>query len=285
VYLATLGDADTVVIKIIVDQDIDPVFVSVCNDLFAKHLNVAATISVDTSRDHCPYDVFVQSYVQGQTAADLVSGLSAESSVALTLVEFIITLQRAAQSVTPPGTGFGLFKKTRPLHATYSSFVRAYIDRYGGRLRATCPDHPVIRDCVHLLTLNIPRVVESVRTYTVTPFDMNLRNVVISAEGRPVLLNVPILAYTDCRLGTGAVAAHLTGTPLDGIYSRRLKCQASALFVDGPVLAFYVAFTLIGVLAFYCASGASGVLNARAWGSESRLLDLLSSSLSALADA
>lgn len=295
-YVRILSDANNIiylvkdragvsyVVKAICDEAIDPYFLRRCGEVLSKFVRVAQIISIQDESALLGCPMIVLEYVDGVSIAEAIETTQLSRETKELIVDAVIRTVIGCREIDFANGGFGLLKRGRRLHSSYKEFVLSYIDRYCSRLNECLGPRSSMQIYTQRLTSMFDSFLAKPMTLGTFPFDLNLRNFMLSDSLGPMLLNIPIIGRGDLRFGCGAALAQFRGTDLHGMLLGRLAEGLSDICLDNRTLAFYEALTLVGILAFHCSSGPEAVSAVRIWGSKRPILAELNACIEQMAD-
>ncbi|MDT0268654.1 hypothetical protein RM844_20420 [Streptomyces sp. DSM 44915] len=237
------------VAKHVTDSDIPLSYLAESNAALARTIPVQRVRRVLDQERGDPFDGVLADYVPGTDLATVL----AEDEKALPAEELSEQLARfllACRELPRMHDGYGPYKRTAPRVATHTEFVQRYAARYWGRARPLYQDTEIGDAVDDWVNHRLPEALRrNPAPHAVVPIDANLKNFVVTPDGRLVTLNVPIAAVSTPAHAVAAVSAHLRGRALHQVFlDHVLESQCAA---DAELVPHFELWALLGILSFY----------------------------------
>lgn len=262
-------------LKLIRDDGIDLKAALAFEECASVHrVRTPRTLLLDETRHMLPQRMLLQEFQSGESLADVFRERPALLKEFLPLSTRMID---ACAQMDAPG-GFGYLKNDRARHASVADFYRSTIDRYVERVASVSYfDADSLRAVAALLANRLLRACENHPETVVVPVDVNLRNFLVHDEGI-VVLNVPLFAVTSRLHGFSSFVFQLRAIGAHESAVQYYRASGATNASEAEIAAFE-ALAVLGVLSFCSKGGARALHEATAWGSDTRLVDLLAETL------
>lgn len=210
---------------------------------FARRVRAAGTVE-----DGRPF--LLLDFVGGTLLADAVDDLCADERLLASVLDQLEHLLLAAAAVRVDGFGHA----TRELSAPFSAWpacLSAHLEELHARLERL--ERPSARaelaEALAELDHAFARYAEALASVrpTLLPIDLNLRNLLLTPDGRLVLLDLESFWGADSLLALGEWACHTYATPL---YSGLLRRRHVVRSADPGLLRFYALLATATVMMF-----------------------------------
>jgi hypothetical protein len=261
-----------IVAKHVVDADIPLSYLAEANRRLADHLPVQQILRVfETARDD-PFDAVFAEYVAGVDLADVLTG-DAEGELPMTeLAEYLARFVVACRDLPKMHGSFGMYKRDAPTFAAHVDYVVHYGRRYWGRVRPFYAGTPVADAIDAWLDGGFARAAgRHPAPYSVVPIDANLKNFILTPEGRIVVLNVPIAAVSTPAHAVAAISTHLRNREHHAHFLK--EAAARVLADDAEMVPHFEMWLLLGILSFYAVRQPDRQAQWRDWGAPVPLSD------------
>jgi len=253
------------VAKHVTDSDISLDYLLTANACLADHLPVQKILRIYQQEQGDPFDGVLAEYVPG---TDLATVLTHDQAAvpAAELAGYLVSFLAACRELPRMHEGFGLYKRTAPVIATYQEFLEHYARRYWGRARPFYAGTAIGEAVEEWIEQGLASAVAQHPTpLTVVPIDANLKNFILTQDRGIVALNVPIAARSTPAHAVAAVSVHLRNRPLRESF---LQAAASSSCPDDfAMVEHFELWTLIGILSFYAVREPDRRGEWRDWGS------------------
>ncbi len=268
VYLVR-SQGEVVVAKHVTDTDIPLGYLAESSARLGELVPVQRIHRVYETERGDPFDAVLAEYVEGTDLATVLGRGEPElppAELAAFLGEFVV----ACRQVPRMHDGFGLYKRDAPVIDTHPEFVAHYARRYWGRARPFYEGTPVGDAVQEWLDGGL---VEALRAhpapYDVVPVDANLKNFVVTPDGRIVVLNVPIAGVSTPAQAVAAISAHLRHHKVHEVFLESVEhgiCKD-----DFALVPHFELWALLGILSFYAVREPDRRGEWRDWGSPALL--------------
>ncbi|MGQ0840310.1 phosphotransferase [Actinokineospora sp.] len=264
VYQVRSG-SEVVVAKHVTDTDIPLTYLADATAKLAEQLPVQRILRVCERDRGEPFDAVFAEYVEGRNLATVL----AEDERAVPTADLVAHLCRfvtACREMPKMHDGFGLYKRDAPVIGTHREFVEHYGRRYWNRARPFYDGTRVGTAVDEWLSGGFAAAAErNPAAFTVVAIDANLKNFIVTPDGRIVVLNVPIAGFSTPAHAVGAISAHLRNREphkhfLDAV-------EGGICADDADLVPHFELWALLGILSFYAVREPNRQREWRNWGS------------------
>ncbi|MDT0266104.1 phosphotransferase [Streptomyces sp. DSM 44915] len=259
------SDDGPMVVKHVTDTDIPLSYLADANARLAEFMPVQRVFRVCETERGDPFDAVFSEYLEGENLATLLERPDAGPTTE-ELVDHLCRFVLACRELPRLHDGFGLYKREAPVLGSHPDFVLHYARRYWGRARPFYEGTPVGRAVDAWLDEGLAAALRRHPVpYTVVSIDSNLKNFLVTPDGRIVVLNVPIAGHSTPAHAVGAISTHLRGRephqPFLRAAAERLCPQ------DADLVPHFELWGLLGILSFYAVRHPDQRHSWRNWGS------------------
>ncbi|SBT41794.1 phosphotransferase family protein [Micromonospora auratinigra] len=264
VYRVESADG-VVVAKHVTDTDIPLGWLAEANARLAARVPTQRILRVcETARGDDADAVFGE-YVEGRNLAEALvdgEGLPPTGDLVAALRDFAL----ACRELPRLHDGFRMYKREAPALDGHVAFVEHYARRYWGRVRPFYDGTRVGAAVDDWLSGGFAAALaRHPAAYTTVAIDANLKNFVVTPQGRVVVLNVPIAALSTPAQAVGAISAHLRHREP---YRPFLAEAAESVCPDDAALVpHFELWALLGIMSFYAVREPEHKDRWRNWGS------------------
>jgi Phosphotransferase enzyme family len=270
VYLVRTG-AGEVVAKHVTDTDIPLTYLAAASARLAGHIPVQRILRVYETERGDPFDAVIAEYVEGHDLATVLSGAAGVAPPA-DLAGYFCRFLAACRELPRMHDGFGLYKRGAAAIPTHPEFVRYYANRYWSRVRPFYAGTPVVAAVDDWIATGFEAAAGRVAdAYPVVPVDANLKNFILTPDGRVVLLNVPIAARSLPAHAVAAVSIHLRNRPYHEEFLRAAGTGPDAVALD--LVPHFEMWTMLGILSFHAVRDPRRPREWRNWGAPAPLYE------------
>lgn len=271
----------SIVAKHVLDADIPIAWLAGANAALAATVPVQQILRVLDTACGDPYDAVFAEYVEGDNLADVLHD-DGQRVTDAELADYLCRFVVACRDMPQLRDGYGLFKRSAVVDDDHAGFVVRHVRRYWQRVRPhldATPVRDVVDDWVtHGLAAALSQA-GGVRHHVIA-IDANLRNFVVTPDGRIVVLNVPIAARSTSAHAVAAVAVHLRHRSVHDVFTA--AASRSVCRDDADLVPHFELWHLLGVLSFYAVRDPEHRAQWRNWGSPVPLLEDLDGLVRAL---
>lgn len=209
VWTVTVGDAQWVV-KVLTDHTSDA---ELEHDLLGRLDEGRARQIATVEQLEGGQSLVLMPYLEGVVLADHLAAVPPDEALARRWAADLTALVGAVASLPLEGAGFGRRRYgAAPSHGRWSDFLAAYLEeqRHKGP-RTAAIGYERLRDLLQTLA---PRLDAACPRPSVVPADLNARNLLVTSQGRLVLLNMPVVWQGDPWAALGELLLHTDGTSI-----------------------------------------------------------------------
>jgi|GEM_PF-2675759 len=273
------------VFKVLRKRKPNAAFLRHCHRALSSFVPIKGIIHIDDSGKYLNAGIQVSEYLNGVDVATLIEKGAMTRQREEALARFLDRLCQASACLELPVKGFGTYEPTMKMYGSFEESIEAFLAHYLGRFTALFGTgsewYEIQRILGSFFRVNVNR-----RPYHfgVVPLDTNLKSIVfLEGSDQIALLHPPVLAYGAIPMGIGAVRAQIRNTTVEDAFMRLAGKRLPGLAEEAPRILFFETLILIGILSFYCKSGAEAVITASTWGYRSSFIERIRSNLKELA--
>ncbi|RAJ67170.1 hypothetical protein K378_02536 [Streptomyces sp. Amel2xB2] len=258
-------ESGPIIAKHVTDSDIPLSYLADVNDALSVHLPVQRIFRVCEQERGDAYDAVFSEYVEGENLATVVAE-EPDRLPAEELVAFLCRFVEACRELPGMHGDFGLYKREAPSFGTHVEFVTYYARRYWGRVRPFYEGTSVAEAVDAWLEGGFAAALRAhPASYGGVPIDANLKNFVLTPDGRLVVLNVPIVGRSTPAHAVGAIGAHLRHHEAHDLLLDAVKGGICA--DDLAMVPHFEVSALLGIMSFYAVREPEAFPTWRNWGS------------------
>ena len=150
------GPNGPVAVKVIVDKDIDALYLRQTTEELTGRLPVPSIIDMVIPADPADPAVIMMDYIDGHSLS--TPGVLDDPEIAAAFADLLVQCLEAVPALTPYFYGPGLFKKGAKSKSDLPGFWEAYFNKYIGRVASCCDDSDFLnrvsdwnRECLTLM--------------------------------------------------------------------------------------------------------------------------------------
>ncbi len=256
------------IFKVVLDRDIDVAFLKKCNSFLHQKILTQKIIHIDRTRKHFDHSILIAEFIKGYDVAYVIENNLMDSVREKKLAEFLYDIFEATLSLELPKNGYGIYKLNHSLHPTFENYFYYFINRYVNRILNSSNNSSKWRKVYEiLLQFYLKNIKERNSEFGVVSLDTNLKNIIFLEENdNLLLLNLPVLAYTDVFSGIGEICSQIKGSKTHQLFLELLKRKKPESSNYYFLILFYETLSFIGKLAFYCQEGEDRLNSVVSWG-------------------
>jgi hypothetical protein len=270
VYLVTSAGS-RMVAKHVTDSDIPVTYLAETNDRLADHLPTQKIVRVCRREDGDEFDAMFSTYVEGRDLASLLASGTCDIGWSV-LADYFCRFLLACRRLPPMYERFGMSKRGAPIFDTHRAYLEYYGKRYWHRVRPFYAGTPVEAAVDAWLDGGLASAVARRPADTAAvPIDANLKNFVVTPDGRIVLLNLPIVGVSTPAHAIGAISVHLRHHDVHDTFVERATALVGT--ADADLVPQFEIWQTLGLLSFYAVREPHGSRTWRGFASPVALYD------------